>query len=53
MGPLNPESLATFGHRLTTNRASAYSQPLFAKEVASRPAKLRDPAVQFGDHRLA
>jgi phospholipid/cholesterol/gamma-HCH transport system substrate-binding protein len=35
MGVLNPESVATFGHRLTTNRASAYSQPLFAKEVAS------------------
>jgi phospholipid/cholesterol/gamma-HCH transport system substrate-binding protein len=35
MGPLTPESLATFGHRLTTNRASAYSQPLFAGDVAS------------------
>ncbi len=35
MGPLNPESLATFGHRLTTNRGSAYSQPLFASEVAN------------------
>jgi phospholipid/cholesterol/gamma-HCH transport system substrate-binding protein len=30
MGPLQPDSLATFSHRLTTNRASAYSQPLFA-----------------------
>ena len=35
MGPLTPESLATFGHRLTTNRASAYSQPLFANGVIS------------------
>ena len=35
MGPLTPESLATFGHRLTTNRASAYSPPLFANGVVS------------------
>ncbi len=35
MGPLTPESLATFDHRLTTNRASAYSQPLFASGVVS------------------
>ena len=35
MGPLNPESLATFASRLTTNRNSAYSQPLWAKDLAS------------------
>ncbi|HWW67886.1 MAG TPA: MlaD family protein [Solirubrobacterales bacterium] len=35
MGPLNPEALSTFKRRLTTNRASAYSQPLFANNVAS------------------
>ena len=34
MGPLQPDSLATYARRLTTNRASAYSQPLFAKDVA-------------------
>ena len=34
MGPLNPESLATFNRRVTTNRASAYSQPLWAKDLA-------------------
>jgi phospholipid/cholesterol/gamma-HCH transport system substrate-binding protein len=31
MGPLNPESLATFGNRLTTNRNSAYSPPKWAE----------------------
>ncbi|MGA8744279.1 MAG: MlaD family protein [Solirubrobacterales bacterium] len=35
MGPLNPESLATFGHRLTTNRSSAYSPPLWANSLIS------------------
>jgi len=35
MGPLNPESLATFDRRITTNRNSAYSQPLWAKDLAS------------------
>jgi hypothetical protein len=35
MGPLNPESLATFGSRLTMNRNSAYSPPLWAKGLAS------------------
>jgi len=35
MGPLNPESLATFGTRLTANRNSAYSPPLWAKGLAS------------------
>jgi ABC-type transporter Mla subunit MlaD len=35
ISPLNPESLATFGKRLTTNRNSAYSPPLWAKGVAS------------------
>jgi phospholipid/cholesterol/gamma-HCH transport system substrate-binding protein len=31
MGPLNPESLATFSSRLTTNRNSAYSPPKWAE----------------------
>lgn len=35
ISPLNPESLATFARRVTNNRASAYSQPLFAEGVAS------------------
>jgi phospholipid/cholesterol/gamma-HCH transport system substrate-binding protein len=35
MGPLNPESLATFDRRLTSNRASAYSPPLWASELAA------------------
>ena len=30
MGPLNPESVTTFGNRLTTNRNSAYSPPRWA-----------------------
>jgi ABC-type transporter Mla subunit MlaD len=34
LGPFGPESLATFPHRLTTNRNSAYSQPLAAKQLA-------------------
>ncbi len=34
MGPLNPESLATFNRRLTINRNSAYSPPLWAKDLA-------------------
>jgi virulence factor Mce-like protein len=35
MGPLNPESIATFGNRLTSNRNSAYSPPQWAKDLAS------------------
>lgn len=35
MGPFGPESLATFPHRLTGNRSSAYSQPLWAKNLAA------------------
>lgn len=35
MGPFSPESLATFPNRLTSNRASAYSQPLATKGLAS------------------
>jgi virulence factor Mce-like protein len=35
MGPLNPEALATFNRRITTNRNSAYSPPLWAKDLAS------------------
>jgi ABC-type transporter Mla subunit MlaD len=31
MGPLNPESVATFSKRLTTNRNSAYSPPRWAE----------------------
>ncbi len=33
MGPLNPESVATFGNRLTANRNSAYSPPQWAKDL--------------------
>jgi len=33
INPLYPDSLATFGGRLTTNRNSAYSPPLWAKGV--------------------
>jgi phospholipid/cholesterol/gamma-HCH transport system substrate-binding protein len=36
IAPLNPESLATLGSsRLTSGRTSAYSPPLWAKDVAS------------------
>lgn len=35
MGPFSPESLATFPSRLTSNRTSAYSQPLATKRLAS------------------
>ncbi len=35
INPLYPDSLATFSSRLTTNRNSAYSAPLWAKDVAS------------------
>jgi virulence factor Mce-like protein len=34
MGPFEPESLATFPHRLTSNRTSPYSQPLADKGLA-------------------
>jgi phospholipid/cholesterol/gamma-HCH transport system substrate-binding protein len=34
LGPLGPETLATFPQRLTTNRNSAYSPPLSAKRLA-------------------
>jgi phospholipid/cholesterol/gamma-HCH transport system substrate-binding protein len=34
LGPLGPESLATYPQRLTTNRNSAYSQPGAAKLLA-------------------
>ncbi len=34
MGPIGPESVATYPRRLTSNRNSAYSQPLFAKRLA-------------------
>jgi phospholipid/cholesterol/gamma-HCH transport system substrate-binding protein len=34
MGPFGPESLSTFGNRLTANRNSAYSQPLASKRLA-------------------
>jgi ABC-type transporter Mla subunit MlaD len=35
MGPFNPESLATYPSRTTTNRTSAYSQPQAAKSLAT------------------
>jgi phospholipid/cholesterol/gamma-HCH transport system substrate-binding protein len=35
MGPFNPESLATYPHRTTTNRTNAYAQPLTYKQLAS------------------
>ena len=35
VGPLNPESVAAYPGRLTTNRNSAYSPPLWAKGLAS------------------
>jgi phospholipid/cholesterol/gamma-HCH transport system substrate-binding protein len=34
LGPFGPESLATYPNRLTTNRNSAYSQPLASKHLA-------------------
>jgi phospholipid/cholesterol/gamma-HCH transport system substrate-binding protein len=33
LGPLGPETLATYPNRLTTNRNSAYSQPLASKRL--------------------
>jgi phospholipid/cholesterol/gamma-HCH transport system substrate-binding protein len=35
LGPFNPESLATFPSRTTTNRTNAYTQPLATKSLAS------------------
>jgi phospholipid/cholesterol/gamma-HCH transport system substrate-binding protein len=35
MGPFNPESLATYPSRTTTNRTNAYAQPLAYKQLAS------------------
>ena len=35
MGPLNPESLSSYGSRTTNNRNSAYSPPEWAKDLAS------------------
>jgi phospholipid/cholesterol/gamma-HCH transport system substrate-binding protein len=35
VGPLNPESVATYPSRLTTNRNSAYSPPLWAEGLAA------------------
>ncbi|MGN6816611.1 MAG: MlaD family protein [Solirubrobacterales bacterium] len=34
MGPLNPETVSTYSHRLTINRNSAYSPPLWAEGLA-------------------
>ncbi|HKB50318.1 MAG TPA: MlaD family protein [Solirubrobacterales bacterium] len=34
LGPLGPETLATYPNRTTTNRNSAYSQPLASKRLA-------------------
>jgi ABC-type transporter Mla subunit MlaD len=35
MGPLNPESLATYNNRLAINRNSAYSPPKWAEDLVS------------------
>ncbi len=35
MGPFNPESLATYPTRTTTNRTNAYPQPLASKSLAT------------------
>lgn len=35
IGPLTPESVSTYTKRLTTNRNSAYSPPLWAKDLVS------------------
>lgn len=35
MGPLNPESVSTYGNRLTSNRNSAYSPPKWSAALAS------------------
>jgi phospholipid/cholesterol/gamma-HCH transport system substrate-binding protein len=35
MGPFNPESLATYPRRTTTNRTNAYAQPLATKSLAA------------------
>jgi ABC-type transporter Mla subunit MlaD len=35
MGPLNPETLASYGNRLAINRNSAYSPPKWAEGLAS------------------
>jgi phospholipid/cholesterol/gamma-HCH transport system substrate-binding protein len=35
MGPFNPESLATYPSRTTTNRTNAYTQPLIYEQLAS------------------
>jgi len=35
MGPLNPETFATYTHRLAINRNSAYSPPLWAEGLAA------------------
>ena len=34
LGPLGPETLATYSNRTTTNRNSAYSQPRYAERLA-------------------
>jgi phospholipid/cholesterol/gamma-HCH transport system substrate-binding protein len=35
LGPINPESLSTYGNRLATNRNSAYSPPSWALNLAA------------------
>ena len=47
MGPLNPESLATYPSRLTTNRNSAYSPAAVGQGPRRGPAQLRHPPVQL------
>jgi len=36
MGPINPESIASYPSRLALNRNSAYSPPGWAAEAAMR-----------------
>ena len=52
MGPLGPESLATYPSRLTTNRNSAYSPPR-GEGPRLGPAQVRYPPVQLRHHRVA
>ena len=53
MGPFNPESLATYPSRTTTNRTNAYPQPLARQEPRHRPAELRYARLQLGRDRDA
>ena len=48
--PLNPESLASFDQRLTTNRANPYFKPLGYNQARERPGELRQHALRRRDH---